>query len=108
MLSSSVRVVLRTSGDPFADAPFVRETIARIDGTQAIAEFATLDDVLNRSIANRRFSLSMLCLFAAVALFLALTGAYGAIAHSVAHRTREIGIRDALGARPTDVVGLAS
>jgi predicted permease len=106
MVLRSVRVVLRTNGDPFAAAPFVRETIARIDGTQAIAEFATLDDVLNRSIANRRFSLSMLCLFAAVALFLALTGAYGVIAHSVAQRTREIGIRVALGARPTDVVSL--
>ena len=105
-LLRSVRVVVRTHGDPMSVAPAVRETIARIDHTQAIAAFATLDEVLGASIANRRFSLTMLCLFAAVALFLALTGAYGVVAHSVAQRTREIGIRLALGARPTEVVRL--
>jgi predicted permease len=106
MVLKSMRVALRTHGDPMSIAPSVRQAVARIDPTQAIAEFTTLDEVLGASIANRRFSLSMLCLFAAVALFLALTGAYGVVAHSVGQRTREIGIRLALGASPGDVVRL--
>jgi predicted permease len=106
MVLRSVRVVVQADGDPSTAAPIVRETIAQIDGTQAIAEFTTLDEVLTSSVTNRRFSLSMLCLFAAVALFLSLTGTYGVIAQSVAQRTGEIGIRMALGARPTEIVGL--
>jgi predicted permease len=106
MVLRSVRVVVRTDGDPIAVAPSVREAITRIDPTQAVAESATLEEVLGASIAHRRFSLSMLSLFAAVALLLALTGAYGVVAHSVAQRTREIGIRIALGAKPADVIRL--
>jgi putative ABC transport system permease protein len=108
MLLRSVRVLVRTDRDPSAAAPVVREAIAQIDRSQAIAEFTTLDEVLTSSVANRRFNLSMLCLFAAVALFLSLTGAYGVIAHSVAQRRRDIGIRIALGARPTEVVRLVA
>ena len=85
-----------------ADA--IRKTVTEIDPQQAIFGVKTLDQALAESIAPRRFNLFLLASFAAVALILAVAGVYGVMAYSVAERTREIGVRVALGARSAQVV----
>src|SRR5262249_32825923 len=105
-LSSSMRIVVRTSVKAKALASAVRQLVSGMDRTQAVFEFQTLEEALASSIAPRRFHLFLLVVFASTALLLALTGTYGVIAHSVSLRTREIGIRLALGARRTEILGM--
>jgi putative ABC transport system permease protein len=105
-LSLSMRVVVRTTVDARALASAVRELASGIDRTQPVFEFQTLEDALASSIAPRRFNLFLLIIFASTALLLAQTGTYGVIAYSVSLRTREIGIRLALGAHRTEILGM--
>jgi putative ABC transport system permease protein len=94
---------VRTHGDPAALAPAVRQVVREADPTLAITSVQAMTDIMRTSIAPTRASMLLLALFAGVAMVMAAIGVFGVMSYGVNLRAREMGIRMALGARPTEV-----
>mgnify|MGYP000455484675 CR=1 FL=1 len=102
--ATTFSVVARTDGDPALLAQSVRQKILEADSAQPVWQIQSMELAISDSLARERFTLFLMALFAGVAFLLAIIGLTGVMSYTVAQRTREIGIRLAIGAQPIDVL----
>jgi predicted permease len=105
---SSAMLMVRTKGDPLSFANVVRNQVLAIDPDQPVSEIATMDDVVDASEGQLRLMMRLLGTFAGAATLLAVIGLYGVVSYSVVQRTKEIGIRRALGAPRGNILSLVT
>lgn len=101
-----MELVVRTAGDPSSTHQELAQAVAAVNGDVPVSKIRTMDEVIQLSVKQPRSTMWLFTAFAAMGMLLGVIGIYGIVSHNVAQRTREIGIRIAMGAERTDVMGM--
>lgn len=99
-------LIARTTADPLPLIPAIRDIIWEVDPSIALDEISTVEQAISASVASPRFHMVLVAVFAGLALALAVVGVYGVMSYTVGQQTREFGLRQALGARNSTIIGM--